>query len=126
MKRIWIALGLSVFVVLLCFFECKIVSDMYKELDISSKEVISSLEESNFDLANSQIDDLEKNWSDYKGILSVFLNHDTINNIDNCILKIKLSAKSNHIRQALFFSYCLNTSFYDINQSEQISIENIF
>ena len=127
MKRLVIAVGLIVLIVVVCITENIIISHYYEKLntmlDTASQLCLNGDKEG----AQQQTADLEKYWDEsVENVLSMFVNHDVVDQIGYSIAKLEPSIISGGTLE--FTTECKTASTFlkHIKEDEEISLTSIF
>ena len=126
MKSVISALLIFILIITTIFFSGLYVNDTTnKMLQIvyKNEKYFSDLQ---WDKADNEIDKLESLWKKRRPMLSVFLNHSDLSDIDINISKLKNTTK---IRDNSDFFYETDNvihSIYNIKDQQKISIYNLF
>ena len=126
MKSVISALLIFILIITTIFFSGLYVNDTTnKMLQIvyKNEKYFSDLQ---WDKADNEIDKLESLWKKRRPMLSVFLNHSDLSDIDINISKLKNTTK---IRDNSDFFYETDNvihSIYNIEDQQKISIYNLF
>ncbi|MBR0184329.1 MAG: DUF4363 family protein [Clostridia bacterium] len=108
---------------LLCFASFKTTNSIAKK----SIEYIEKIENSADNNKNTEYstNDFEEFWDKKSKILQILIHHEQIDDIDNEISKLKISAKEKNKFEILKTCNCLKSKFESLEKIDEISIENI-
>ncbi|MBR5519045.1 MAG: DUF4363 family protein [Clostridia bacterium] len=102
-------------------------------VDMTTKEMLQIVYKNEIYFSNSQwreadaeILKLEKLWNKKRSVLSVFINHTILTEVDTTVAKLKNATKMQENIDFFYESTNLALILLNINQQQKISIENIF
>jgi hypothetical protein len=102
-------------------------------IEHSSRYLLSDIEYSknainnnNFELAKSHIENLEDTWNNLKGTWNIFVIQDEIDNVDNTIVTYKIHTEYGNEEEAMADCDLLKNMIEDIVQKHKVTYENIF
>ena len=102
-------------------------------VDRTTKEMLQIVYKNEIYFSNSQwreadaeISKLEKTWNKKRSVLSVFINHTILTEVDTTVAKLKNATKMQENTDFFYESTNLALILLNINQQQKISIENIF
>lgn len=102
-------------------------------VDRTTKEMLQIVYKNEIYFSNSQwreadaeILKLEKLWNKKRSVLSVFINHTILTEVDTTVAKLKNATKMQENIDFFYESTNLALILLNINQQQKISIENIF
>ena len=102
-------------------------------VDRTTKEMLQIVYKNEIYFSNSQwreadaeILKLEKLWNKKRSVLSVFINHTILTEVDTTVAKLKNATKMQENTDFFYESTNLALILLNINQQQKISIENIF
>ena len=123
----WLILIISIIVVV--FF------GMYevKYLDESSSYILSdidycrnAIENNNFEIAKSHIENVENTWQELNNIWSIFVDHDEIGNIDEELLQFKVYIEEENKEEAILACKELKRIITHSVEKQKLSVANVF
>lgn len=122
MKRIWVALGIVVFIVALYICEYSITFSAVDEINNFLEDVNNGV---SIDTLKEESTELIKKWDDKKALLDIFLDHQEVDSISQSIVVINAYAKSHS--EILLYAECkkLEEMASSLTDPEQLLIENI-
>lgn len=126
MRRIAVAIGLFVFIIVTIFSGNLIVKkqceDIKEEIE-SVKVYIKKSENSN---ANEKIDDIKKLWHSKKAIISIFSNHEPLDEITVCINELECASEIKDNDRAMLVSAEIIAYIDRITEEQRIHTESFF
>lgn len=122
MKRIWVALGIVVFIITLYICEYSITFSAVDEINNFLKDVNNGV---SINILKEESTELIQKWDDKKPLLDIFLNHDEVDSISQSIAVINAYAESQ--TKVLLYAECkkLEEMASSLTDPEQFLIENI-
>lgn len=126
MKSVISALLIFIFIITTIFFSWLYVNNTTnKMLQIVYKNE-KYFSNSQWDKADNEIDKLESLWKKRRPMLSVFLNHSDLSDIDINISKLKNTTKIHDNSDFFYETDNVIHSIYNIVDQQKISIYNLF
>ena len=126
MKSVISAVVIFIFIVV-----TGLVSTIY--VDNATKEMLQIVyknenyfSKSKWKEAENEILKLEKYWAEKRRVLSVFINHINLMEVDITVSKLKNATKMHENTDFFYESDNLELILLNINEQQKISIENIF
>jgi len=102
------------------------LSNSAKKLDSYITEIESNTKSGNWQKAEENLKDIEKDWSKTKGVWAVMMDHIEIDNIETTLTKVAAYVESKEVPLALAEISTLKQYVKHIPQKESFNIENIF
>lgn len=124
MKRLWVALGLAVFI-LAIYVTGIITLNVYKKDALSALEnAQKAAEDGNFDEAEKYAKQAETIWIDAENILSIFVNHKDLSEVGLSVAKLEPLIKAKEV--GAFNAECRRSivALIHIYKSEMFSWDN--
>lgn len=102
-------------------------------VDMTTKEMLQIVYKNEKYFSNSkwreaedEILKLEKLWNKKRPVLSAFINHTILTEVDTTVAKLKNATKMQENADFFYESTNLELILLNINQQQKISIENVF
>ncbi len=126
MKRLIAALVLIISIAVICTVGIIYVSNTYNDFDGAIKQCKELINDKNYDAAKELSTTTAKRWSKTRGILSIFINHGTVEQIDESISQ--LSSFANKENTAHFLAECevLRLNFLEMKEYCGVSLHTLF
>ena len=124
MKRLIAALILTIFVLFSYIFSLNYILDCCDTTNNMVKEAISSYNSTNSTYEKTK--EIKKYWQEKEKVLSFFLNHETIDEVELAIASINIYAKVNN--SALFYENAdkIKVYLHQIIDDTKITTHSIF
>lgn len=89
LKRFWIALSLLAIIISLCISEQVLIDNITNDLNDCLESSAKNLKDKNYENLCSSNDLLLDKWENYERILSMFMQHDDLSDLEESILILK-------------------------------------
>lgn len=127
MKRLVIACCLAVLIIASCITENLVISHQYKKLDTMLRTASQQCLDNDLEDARDTAADLEKYWDEKaESVLSLFVNHDDVDQIGFSIAKLEPSIISDGSLEFVTECKTASTFLKHIKEDEEISLTSIF
>ena len=126
MKSVISAVVIFIFIVVTGLFSAIYVDNVTKEMlqiVYKNEKYFSNLK---WEDAEDEILKLEKYWANKRSVLSVFINHTNLSEVDTAVAKLKNATKMRENTDFFYETDNLVLTLLSINEQQKISIENIF
>ena len=126
MKSVISAVVIFIFIVVTGLFSAIYVDNVTKEMlqiVYKNEKYFSNLKWKD---ADDEILKLEKYWANKRSVLSVFINHTNLSEVDTAVAKLKNATKMRENTDFFYETDNLVLALLSINEQQKISIENIF
>jgi hypothetical protein len=87
---------------------------------------VNLVKNNNFAAANKHIIELNNTWNGMKGIWTIFINHNELDDIEIALLNFKTYTELNNKEQSLIYSEQLKQNLKHVSEKQKIRIENVF
>ncbi|MDD4700177.1 MAG: DUF4363 family protein [Oscillospiraceae bacterium] len=127
MKRLVVAVGLIALIVAACITENIVISHYYEKLNTMLNTASQLCLSDDLEGAHQQTADLEKYWEESaENVLSLFVNHNVVDQIGYSIAKLEPSIISSGSLE--FTTECKTASTFlkHMKEDEEISLTSIF
>ena len=126
MKSVISAVVIFIFIVVTGFVSTVYVDNVTKELLQNVYENEKYFSNLKWKEAEDEILKLEDFWAKKRPVLSMFINHANLTEVDIAVTQLKNATKMHKTDDAFYVSDKLGLILSDINEQQKISIENIF
>lgn len=123
MKRLLFASLLMIVAIAVCAVECVVIKRSVSEM----KGDLAALEQCFYDgkSAKEAADRLENSWNKYSGLLSLFVDHETVDEISRLVCGLKTGFDYDKYRFKA--SLCdMNFLLDDLMDTEKVSLDGLF
>lgn len=125
MKRSWIGFLLIIIAIGICTSEHILTKNMSENLSTSLNQILNSVNSQSTETATDLNKSLEKDWDYYQKLMSVFISHDILDDINKTLSEI-----GTQIENEEFYDVSVNISIAksqikSIEENEKLSIGNI-
>lgn len=126
MKRLIAAIVLIAFLVAICTTGIMVVSNSYNDFSVTIDECKKEIKAENYDKAKEISAAATERWRKKRGILSIFINHGTVEQIDESMAQ--LSSFANKENAAHFLAECevLYLNFLEMKEYCSLSLHTLF
>ncbi|MEE1198293.1 MAG: DUF4363 family protein [Acutalibacteraceae bacterium] len=126
MKRLFAAIILIIFLTSLCVAATLIVSNSYRSFQQELSECVTALKQKDYDVAKEKSAALANVWQEKRGMLSAFINHQTVEEVDETVAQ--LSSFANKENEAHFLAECevLKLKFIEMKEYCGVSLHTLF
>ncbi|MBO5726634.1 MAG: DUF4363 family protein [Clostridia bacterium] len=126
MKRLIAAAILIIGLTALCISGIFVVSNAYENFYRDIKECQTEIKNENYDAARTLSEASAKRWRQKRGILSIFINHGTVEQIDESITQ--LTSFANKENTAHFMAECeiLKLNLLEMKEYCSVSLHTLF
>lgn len=126
MKKIIVSLGIFIIMIVGMIFSILYLNKVCKDLEDITSNIESYINEDNMKKAYDTSQKLTKKWKRYSESISIFVNHQEIDNIETELSKIPQYIKEDSKDEALASVRVLNFFLNHVKNMEKITIQNIF
>jgi len=127
MKRLHIAVCLMVLILATCITENIAISHYYNKLDVMLKDASKLCLNNEFEDAEKKTIDLENYWDNSaENVLSLFVNHNVVDQIGYSIAKLEPSIISKGSLEFITECKTASTFLKHLKEDEEISLTSIF
>ena len=104
MKRLCAAIVLIILLAACCVTSRIVIADTYKDFRGQIEDCKTAVSNGEFDKAEQLSRGLDKQWQEKRGIVSIFVFHGTIEEIDDSLARLK--AYANKESRSMYLSEC--------------------
>ncbi|MEW9094403.1 MAG: DUF4363 family protein [Clostridiaceae bacterium] len=126
MKNIFISFFIFFCMIVGIVFSLNTLDKIYGDLDNLNSKLEQSIEKEDWEDANLLINEISEKWHEHCNELSIFLNHNEIDNINSELSKLTQYVKYNNKEESMASLYVVKFFFQHTLDLEKISYQNIF
>lgn len=126
MKKIIVSLSIFVVMIIGMIFSIQYLNKVCKDLEDISSSIETYINEDNMNKAYETSLSLTKKWKKYSESISIFVNHQEIDNIETELSKIPQYIKEDSKEESLASVRVLAFFLNHVKNMEKITIQNIF
>lgn len=126
MKSSIAAISLFVIMVIFMIFSLNFLKIADAKLDYSSKEIKNALDANSFEKADKFLNRFTDDWNKYSNRMSVFTNHNEIDDISIELSKLNEHIKFRNREESLASINSIISIIESISTMEKLNIQNIF
>jgi hypothetical protein len=126
MKKIIVSLSIFVIMIIGMIFSIQYLNKVCKDLEGINSSIEIYINEGNMNKAYETSLELTKKWKKYSESISIFVNHQEIDNIETELAKIPQYIKEDSKEESLASVRVLTFFLNHVKKLEKINIQNIF
>ncbi len=126
MKRLIAAIVLIICLASLCVTSTITVGNSYVKFQKELDNCQSAVKQKNYEAAKEKSEALARVWQEKRGVLSIFINHLTVEEVDETVAQ--LSSFANKENEAHFLAECevLELKFIEMKEYCSVSLHTLF
>lgn len=126
MKNIYISISVFIVMLIAMFFSISYLNKVCRELEAANKKVQNYIEAEDWNKAYSASENFKKKWDKYSNNISIFVNHQEIDNIEIETAKLPQFIKEKTKDEALATVKVIDFLIDHVKKLESITLQNIF
>lgn len=95
-------------------------------METVDEQIITAIQEKNWELAGNEMDALSKNWHQYKKYAAFFLDTQTVNEADFSIARTRYYIEAKDLSNSTGELACLKEQLKFLHSNEELTFGNLF